>query len=80
MSKKTNKKKKQVIKLESNQSYMVEDLGAFMHVQKTYALLLRSNISHEERALCARVLSAVDSAIKNVYLTPEEGSNEDYWD
>jgi len=80
MSKKTNKKKKQGIKLESGQTYAIEDLEAFMHIQKTYASLACSHISDDEKALCARVLSAVNSAIKNVYIAREENSDEDYWD
>jgi len=79
MSKKTNKKKKQGIKLESGQSYMIEDLEIFMHIQKTYASLLCGHVSQEDRVLCTRVLSAIGSAIKNVHITPEDDPDENYW-
>lgn len=79
MSKKTNKKKKQGIKLQSGQTYAIEDLEIFMHVQKTYASIACGHISDEEKAICARVLSAVDFAIKNVYVAQGGSSDEDYW-
>jgi len=79
MSKKTNKKKKQGIKLQPGQTYAVEDLQIFMHIQKTYASIACGHISDEEKATCARVLSAIDSAIKSVYVPQEGDSDEDYW-
>jgi len=66
VSKKTNFNKKVSIKLEPGQSFMLEDLDLFVHVQKTYALILRGKAAPEEKAICNRVIAAVNSAIGNV--------------
>lgn len=76
MSKKTNQKKKVNIKLEPGQSFIVEDLNLLMHVQKTYANLLRGQVSSEDKALFNRVISAVNLAIENVH----NGNLNDYSD
>lgn len=80
MSKKTNKKKKINIKLESGQTYMIEDLQVLMHIQKTYASLLRGQISEEDKAITNKVISAVNIAVNNVYIGTENSlDDEDYW-
>lgn len=67
MSKKTNQKKKVNIKLEPGQSFLVEDLDLLIHVQKTYANLLRGQVSQEDRTLYTRVINAVNISIENVH-------------
>lgn len=67
MSKKTNQKKKVNIKLEPGQSYLIEDLDLLIHVQKTYANLLRGNVSTDDKALYTRVINAVNASIENVH-------------
>lgn len=67
MSKKTNQKKKVNIKLEPGQSFLIEDLDLLIHVQKTYANLLRGQVSLEDRALYTRVINAVNISIENVH-------------
>lgn len=80
MSKKTNKKKKINIKLESGQTFMVEDLQIILHIQKTYANMLRAQSSSEDKAIYNKVIAAVNSAIENVYVASEENADdEDYW-
>lgn len=80
MSKKTNKKKKINIKLDSGQTYMIEDLQTLIHIQKTYASLLRGQISEEEKNVCSKVIAAVNTAVANVYNASNDGSDdEDYW-
>lgn len=78
MSKKTNQKKKVGIKLENNQSFLIEELDIFLHIQKTYASLTRGQISEHDRAMQNRVIAAVNLAIENVYVAPAEGYNEDW--
>lgn len=78
MSKKTNQKKKVGIKLENNQSYMIEDLDVLMHIQKTYADLMRGQLNEQDRVMCTRIISAVNQAINNVYLAPSDGYSEDW--
>ena len=80
MSKKTNKKKKVNIKLESGQTFLIEDLQILLHVQKTYASFVKGQISSEEKALCMRVVNAVNTAIENVYTVIDSGlDDENYW-
>jgi len=80
VSKKTNKKKKINIKLESGQTFMVEDLQIILHIQKTYANMLRAQSSSEDKAIYNKVIAAVNSAIENVYVASEENTDdEDYW-
>lgn len=67
MSKKTNQKKKVNIKLEPGQSFLVEDLDLLIHVQKTYANLLRGQVSPEDRTIYTRVINAVNISIENVH-------------
>ena len=80
MSKKTNKKKKVNIKLESGQTFLIEDLQILLHVQKTYATLLGGQVSPEEKAKFMRIVNAVNAAIENVYVATDGGlDDEDYW-
>jgi len=80
MSKKTNKKKKINIKLESGQTFLIEDLQIILHIQKTYASMLRAQSSPEDKAIYTRVIEAINLAIENVYVSSEESSDdENYW-
>jgi hypothetical protein len=80
VSKKTNKKKKVNIKLESGQTFLIEDLQILLHVQKTYATLLGGQVSPEEKAMFMRIVNAVNAAIENVYVATDGGlDDEDYW-
>lgn len=80
MSKKTNKKKKINIKLESGQTFFVEDLQIFLNIQKTYAHMLRAQSLPEDKVIYNKVLEAINLAIENVYISSEESSDdEDYW-
>ena len=80
MSKKTNKKKKVNIKLESGQTFLIEDLQILLHVQKTYATLLGGQVSPEEKTMFMRIVNAVNAAIENVYVATDGGlDDEDYW-
>lgn len=76
MSKKTNQKKKVNIKLEPGQSFLIEDLDLLLHVQKTYANLLRGQVSADDKILFNRVISAVNEAIENVH----NGNSDNYGD
>jgi hypothetical protein len=80
MSKKTNKKKKVNIKLESGQSYLIEDLEIILNIQKIYAGLTKGQISDEDRNIYNRVMAAVANAVGNVYHAVDDGAeDEDYW-
>lgn len=80
MSKKTNKKKKVNIKLDSGQSYMIEDLQVLMHVQKTYVSLLRGQIPEEDKIIINKVISAINTSVKNVHIALESDlDDENYW-
>lgn len=79
MSKKNNQKKKVGIKLSSGQSYLVEDLQVFLHIQKTYASMMRGQISEQDKATCSKVIAATNAAVQNVYIGADDGSDEDYW-
>lgn len=76
MSKKTSQKKKVNIKLEPGQSFLIENLDLLMHVQKTYANLLRGQVSAEDKALYTRVINAVNISIENVH----NATSSDYGD
>jgi len=78
MSKKTNQKKKVNIKLENNQSFLIEDLNIILHIQKTYASMMRGQLSEQDKALCNRVIAATNIAMQNVYLAPSDGYSEDW--
>jgi len=78
MSKKTNQKKKVNIKLENNQSFLIEDLDVLLHIQKTYAAMIRGQLSDKDRDTYTRVVSAVNVAIENVYVVSSDGYNEDW--
>lgn len=78
MSKKTNQKKKINIKLENNQSFLVEDLGILLHIQKTYASMMRGQLSEQDKVIYNRVIAAVNTAIENVYLAPSDGYSEEW--
>jgi hypothetical protein len=78
MSKKTNQKKKITIKLENNQSFLIEDLDIFVHIQKTYASLMRGQLVEQDKNTCSRIISAINTALKNVYFSPSEDYSEDW--
>jgi len=79
MSKKNNQKKKVGIKLSSGQSYLIEDLEVLLHIQKTYASMMRGQVSEQDKVIYNRVIAAVNTAIQNVYVGTDNGSDEDYW-
>ena len=76
MSKKTNQKKKVNIKLAPGQSFLIEDLDILIHIQKTYANMLRGQVSNENKNILNRVILAVNLAIENV----NNDSSNDYDD
>lgn len=78
MSKKTNLKKKVTIKLEPGQSFLIEDLDILMHIQKTYATLLRSQVSSDDKVVYAKVITAVNSAVENVN-NASSNNYDDQW-
>lgn len=78
MSKKTNEKKKVNIKLNSNQSYFVDDIATFMHIQKTYADMLMSVKNEMERQNIVRVLNKIDEAYENIFVASMDGSGDDW--
>jgi len=78
MSKKTNQRKNVGIKLDNNQSFFVEDLDVFMHIQKTYVALIKSQMTDQEKNITTKVLAAAKSAIENVYIAKENGYDEEW--
>jgi len=78
VSKKTNLKKKVTIKLEPGQSFLIEDLDILMHIQKTYANLLRGQVSQDDKVVYARVITAVNSAVENVN-NASSNNYDDQW-
>lgn len=78
MSKKTNQKKKINIKLENNQSFLIEDLDTLLHIQKTYVSMMRGQVSEQDKLIYNKVIAAVNTAIENVYLAPSDGYSEDW--
>lgn len=78
MSKKTNQKKKVSIKLEPGQSFLIEDLDLLLHIQKTYAGLLRGQVSNEDRSLYNRVIQAVNLSIDNVNNSPQNEYGDEW--
>jgi len=78
MSKKTNQKKKINIKLENNQSFLIEDLDTLLHIQKTYVSMMRGQVSEKDKLIYNKVIAAVNTAIENVYLAPSDGYSEDW--
>jgi predicted nucleic acid-binding protein len=78
MSKKTNEKKKVNIKLSSNQSYFVDEIDTFMHIQKTYADLLRSVKNEIERENIVRILNKINEAFENIFVASMDGSGDDW--
>jgi predicted nucleic acid-binding protein len=78
MSKKTNEKKKVNIKLSSNQSYFVDEIDTFMHIQKTYADLLRSVKNEIERENIVRILNKINEAFENIFVGSADGSNDEW--
>jgi len=78
MSKKTNQKKKVNIKLENNQSFLIEDLNIILHIQKTYVSMMRGQLSEQDKALYNRVIAATNIAMENVYLTSSDGYSEEW--
>lgn len=78
MSKKTNLKKKVTIKLEPGQSFLIEDLDILMHIQKTYANLLRGQVPQDDKVVYARVIAAVNFAVENVN-NASSNNYDDQW-
>ena len=78
MSKKTNQKKKINIKLEDNQSFIVEDLDVLMHIQKHYAMLIKNQMNETDKSICLKVINAINHAIENVYIAPSDGYSENW--
>jgi hypothetical protein len=78
VSKKTNQKKKVSIKLEPGQSFLIEDLDLLLHIQKTYAGLLRGQVSNEDRSLYNRVIQAVNLSIDNVNNSPQNEYGDEW--
>jgi hypothetical protein len=78
VSKKTNQKKKVNIKLEPGQSFLIEDLDLLLHIQKTYASLLRGQVSTEDRSICNRVIQAVNISIDNVNNSPQNEYGDEW--
>lgn len=76
MSKKSNQKKKVGLKLTSGQTYMLEDIEIFLHIQKTYATIMRGQLSDNDKDTCSKVMTAVNHAIQNIYTAPS-GDYED---
>jgi len=77
MSKKSNQKKKVGLKLSSGQTFMVEDLEAFLHIQKTYADIMRGQLNEQEKTICSRIIAATNVAIEHTYTAPSDDYNED---
>jgi|LakMenE01Jun11ns_1017448.scaffolds.fasta_scaffold9891812_3 hypothetical protein len=78
MSKKTNEKKKVNIKLNVNQSYMVDDIETFMHIQKTYADLLRSAKVESEREVLIAILDKLNEAFANLFTGSINGDGDEW--
>jgi hypothetical protein len=78
VSKKTNQKKKVSIKLEPGQSFLIEDLDLLLHIQKTYAGLLRGQVSTEDRSIFNRVIQAVNFSIDNVNNSPQNEYGDEW--
>jgi hypothetical protein len=78
MSKKTHQKKKVQIKLENNQSYLIEDLEILLHIQKTYGSMLRGNITEKEKDIYTRIFSAINLSIENAFIAPVDSENDEW--
>lgn len=78
MSKKINEKKKVNVKLSANQSYLVADIDVFMHMQKTYADLLRSVKVESDRQMYISILNKLNEAFENAFISSEDGSGDDW--
>lgn len=78
MSKKTNQKKKVNIKLENNQSFLVEDLDILLHIQKTYANMLRGHVSDQDKIIYTRIITAINSSIEQVYIASTGGYGDEW--
>lgn len=78
MAKKTNEKKKVNIKLSNGQSYLVEDIDIFVHIQKTYAEMLRVSKSEEEKSLFLKIINSTNEAVSNAYVFRQDDDNEDW--
>ncbi len=77
MSKKINQRKKINIKLQNNQSFMIEDLSIFLHIQRTYANFLRGICSEEDKNIYTKIVSAINDSIENVFITPVNGDQNE---
>jgi len=78
MTKKSNPKKKVGIKLMDNQSFFVEDLDVFLHIQKTYVNLANSQMQEQNKEIILRTLAAVQHAIETVFVAEADGY-DDKW-
>lgn len=78
MAKKTNEKKKVNIKLSNGQSYLVEDIDVFVHIQKTYAEMLRVSKSEEEKSLFLKIINSINETVSNAYIFRQDDDNEDW--
>lgn len=78
MAKKTNEKKKVNIKLSNGQSYLIEDIDVFVHIQKTYAEMLRVSKLEEEKNLFLKIINSINEAVSNVYVFRQDDDNEDW--
>lgn len=67
MTKKTNQKKKINIKLKNNESFLIEDLNLLLHIQSTYASLLRGQVNEQDKIIYTKIIKAVELSILNVY-------------
>jgi len=78
MAKKTNEKKKVNIKLSNGQSYLIEDIDVFVHIQKTYAEMLRVSKLEEEKNLFLKIINSINEAVSNAYVFRQDDDNEDW--
>jgi len=78
MSKKTHPKKKITIKLESGHSFFATDVELILNIQRTYADMLRTAKTEEDRLVFTKILEAVQESIENVYYAPTEGVDDEW--
>jgi hypothetical protein len=78
MSKKTHPKKMVTIKLESGHSFFATDIELILNIQRTYADMLRTAKTEEDRLVFTKILEAVQESIENVYYAPTEGVDDEW--
>jgi len=78
MSKKTHPKKKITIKLVSGHSFFATDVELILNIQRTYADMLRTAKTEEDRLVFTKILEAVQESIENVYYAPTEGVDDEW--